>query len=324
MQVCAAVLLSVLITPHDSAAATTAAPPGLPQSDPALQKVAAVLALRGDADSLAAAALIERQFDLIQARQLVERAVLAAPDRPDLVWLAIQMCDTLSDCDPAPFEARSLVLVPGNGAARLTQLQRDHDSGGSVQRKQLLDALSHADRIDSYLTTLAARLTRAILAGSKIRPDTAMVSTIGVLAALVQPGLQPVMQSCKDVAATSTDVLQRCRAIATVMQRADTLFMEQVGTALALRVWPVDSPEHQALLVTQRDLAARSEKMAAYDASFLTPAGAAKYTALMLANRREQDAMDQWVAYADGLASAKVNRKHPSRSNGATPAAAPL
>ncbi len=310
MQACVAILFSALTTLHGSAAVPTPGPPGLPQSDPRLQKVAA--------------ALIHRQFDRIRSRKLLERAVLAAPDRPDLLWLTIQMCDALSGCDSAPFEARLLVLAPSNGAVRLAQLQRDKDSGGCVQREQLLDALSHADRVDSYWTTLSARLTRAILAGSKISPDTVMVSTIGVLAGLAAPGLQIVMQTCRDVAVTSTDVPQRCRAIAALLQRADTLLMEQLGTELALRVWPADSSEHQTLLDTKRDLAARAVKMPALDTRFLTPTDVTKYTALMLENRREQDVMDQWAAYADSLVPAQVIRKHRSRSNGATPAPASL
>jgi hypothetical protein len=56
-----------------------------------IEKAATALEGKSDADSLAAAALL-RQRDPAKTRELLARATLTAPDRPDLAWLHVQAC----------------------------------------------------------------------------------------------------------------------------------------------------------------------------------------------------------------------------------------
>lgn len=61
------------------------------------------LAARDDADSLAAASLLSFG-DQEMALTLIDRAVNAAPERPYLAWLQIEVCGKVTGCDPRAAE----------------------------------------------------------------------------------------------------------------------------------------------------------------------------------------------------------------------------
>jgi hypothetical protein len=73
-----------------------------------------------DADSLAAAGLlrtVDRKPDV--AVDLLARATGQAPERADLAWLQIQICQRVSSCNAELLEAQLRVLDPSNGAGWL-------------------------------------------------------------------------------------------------------------------------------------------------------------------------------------------------------------
>ena len=78
-----------------------------------------------DADSLAAAGLLNLAKHNDQSLSLIARATAAAPERADLAWLLAQVCRQLAPCDPEPVERRLRVLDPSNGAGWLGALARD-------------------------------------------------------------------------------------------------------------------------------------------------------------------------------------------------------
>src|SRR5947209_20060824 len=69
-----------------------------------IQRTEQALIAAGDADSLAAAAMLSIGPTLSPAERLdlIARAVLEAPDRPDLVWLNIRLCAQVVTCNPEP------------------------------------------------------------------------------------------------------------------------------------------------------------------------------------------------------------------------------
>jgi hypothetical protein len=121
---------------------------------------AAVLEHRADADSLAAAALLRSaQTKPEPAINLMTRAVAAAPQRADLAWLTIQLCQRVSTCHSEPEELRLRTLDPSNGAGWLIALARADASKADAAKMTVLTALGRTERVDVYWTTLIAHLT---------------------------------------------------------------------------------------------------------------------------------------------------------------------
>src|ERR1700677_1910054 len=94
--------------------------------DRKIQRTDQSLIAAGDADSLAAAALLSigPTVNAAQRLTLIERAVSEAPDRPDLVWLNIRLCTQVDTCNPEPLQAQLRTLDPDNGAAWFDSLGR--------------------------------------------------------------------------------------------------------------------------------------------------------------------------------------------------------
>lgn len=281
-------------------------------SDRYLRAVASKLEQKQDADSLAAAGLIERAFNPARSQALLDRALQSEPARPDLLWLAMQLCAAALKCDTTLLEARLLTAAPGNGAVFLSQMQRGEKAGNAELTRQALQGFAHAERLDTYWTTLNARLTHAIIAGSALPASTALTDTIGYLVALPAPYLQTLTQSCKTAAAEVAEQ-ERCRATAAVLQTADTVLLESIGHALALRSSPSDSPAHRAVETERKAARDRGGSFAEYDHLINTAQGAEKYLQLMSENRREQEVLALWTDYA--RKQPKISMRHKGPKN---------
>ncbi len=70
--------------------------------DRKIQRTEQLLIAAGDADSLAATAMlsIRPEGNPVQRLTLIARAVSKAPDRPDLVWLNLRLCTQVEDLQP--------------------------------------------------------------------------------------------------------------------------------------------------------------------------------------------------------------------------------
>ena len=244
-----------------------------------------------DADSLAAAGLLRTVDSKPEsAVDLLARATAQAPQRADLAWLQIQICEKVSSCDPELLEAQQRVLDPSNGAGWLNALGRAGSSKNEAAELSALTALASTQRVDFYWTTLVAHLTNAIAATHEVPLSEALVDVIGVLAAEAMPAYQTISNLCKDDRLTKADVLKDCRAVALAFERGDTDVTEMVGVTLAKRVWPADSVEWARASEARRIHEYRSALLV-HSSFFTLPAArwAAKYLALCASNRREQD-----------------------------------
>lgn len=84
---------------------------------------------RSDADSLAAAGVLTAQHNRSEGLALVSRAADAAPERADLVWLQLMLCQQAPSCDSEALEQRLRQLDPSNGAAWMGALSRAGSQG---------------------------------------------------------------------------------------------------------------------------------------------------------------------------------------------------
>jgi hypothetical protein len=244
-----------------------------------------------DADSLAAAGLLRAAESKPEmAVDLLTRAFAQAPERADLVWLQIQICQRASFCDSEPAEAQLRAVDPSNGAGWMHALGRADASKNEAQELTVLTALARAERVDFYGTTLVAHLTNAIAATHEVPLSEALVYVLGVLSAQAIPAYQTISNLCKDDRLRNADVVQDCRAVALALEHGDTVLTEMVGVAIAKRVWPADSVEWATASEARRIHDYRSALL--LHSPFITLLNvrwASKFLALCAKNRRERD-----------------------------------
>jgi hypothetical protein len=249
------------------------------------EQTIAALARMTDADSLAAAGLLGVANHRDQSLSLIARATATAPERADLAWLQVQVCNEIAPCNPEPIEQRLRDLDPSNGAGWLGPLARASVANNEPARDAALTALSRSDRVDFYFTTLVARLSLAVVRTGKVSLEVAEVWVIGFLAREAIPAYQYVSHACKGERLQQAGVIEVCRGIARALQNGDTYLTEMIGVAIAKRVWPEDSPEWKA--------AAEARRVYDYRSKLFTEQRGEKfakeYLTLCAQNRREQD-----------------------------------
>jgi len=208
-----------------------------------MYRAADLLAKRTDADSLAAAGLLNSHKHPEQALRLIAQASLMAPDRADLVWLHIQLCEAVASCDPEPLEILLRILDEQNGAGWFGALARASESGDEAARSAALAAIARAGRVDIYWTTLIARLSPPVASTKELSLFEAETGVVGALAAAAIPALGDVSRACTGERLMREDVLEVCRGVAQSLLNGDTVIIESIGASIAKRAWPEDSPE---------------------------------------------------------------------------------
>jgi hypothetical protein len=263
-----------------------------------LRRAVAVLEQRSDPDSLAAAAVMlrftQRTPDEPAAQALIVRAVTLAPGRADLAWLEIQHCRLVPGCDPKPEEARLRGLDPANGVAWINAMTRANEANDEAEKMAVLSGLAGSERVDVYYTTLTVHLTRALADTHKVSLPNALIEVIGVVAGEAIPAYGATSGQCKGERLNDAAILRDCRRVAAAMERGDTVLAENLGVAIARRVWPAESPEWRAAVEAQRVSEYRQQLWIHSEmASLGESRWAERYLALCAQNHREQDV---WLA----------------------------
>ncbi len=269
-----------------------------------IQRTEDSLIASGDADSLAAAAVLSigPTSNPAQRLKLIERAVSEAPDRPDLVWLNIRLCAQVDDCDPQPLEAQLHALSPDNGAAWFDSIGRAGRRNDVLEVHKDLAAIAGSRRFDTYWNTTVVHVTDAIVRTHTMDSPTAFVTSIGIASALALPAYQTIVKSCKEDALQDPNVLLSCRQVSMVMRGGDTYLTEMVGIAIAKRAWPEGSSEYVDAVSARRTAHYRMQadgKLSLH--RLLSSAYVEKHLQLMTAKTTEQE-----VVLAE-IVNAKLN-----------------
>jgi len=259
--------------------------------DRKLQRTEQLLVAAGDADSLAAAALLNiRPVNALRRLTLIESAVSKAPERPDLVWLNIRLCSDVETCNPEPLEAQLRALDPENGAAWFDSIGRAARRNDAVAVRKDLSAIALSRRFDIYWNVTVAHVTNALLKTHTLDLPTALLDSIGLVSAIAVPPYQPLVNACKGDALQDPEELSICRRVATVMRGGDTYLTDMVGIAIAKRVWPEGTPAYVDALSDMRVAHYRMETDATLSGrGFLSSGYAAKRLQLMQEKRTEQE-----------------------------------
>jgi len=286
----AAALLPVGVVPAASPEPTPE------QVEARMGRAAEQLAKRADADSQAAAGLLRifRQRD--QALRQIAQATLKAPERADLAWLHIQLCPTDPDCDPEPLEARLRALDGKNGAGWLGALTRAGNRGDEEAKTAALAAIGRSERVDTYWTTLVARLTRQVASTEAASLSDTETYVIGALAAVAIPAYQAVSNACKGERLLRDDGVSICRGVAKSFMKGDTGIAEMVGVAIAKRAWPESSPDWTAADEARRTWDYRVRTAGSLDG--WGEAHPSELLALHERHHREQDVMGAMLTAA--------------------------
>ena len=260
--------------------------------DRKIQRTEQLLIAAGDADSLAAAAMLSMgpTVNPVQRLTLIARAVSKAPDRPDLVWLNVRLCTRVDTCDPEPLEAQLRALDPDNGAAWFDSIARAGSRNDAVAVRKDLSAIANSRRFDMYWNATIVHSTNAILRTHTMDLPTALVATIGMASATTVPAYQTIMKACKGDQLLDPDVLSACRRVSAVMRAGDTYLTEMVGIAIAKRAWPDGSPTYVDAISARRVAHYRMDadgKLSLH--RFLSSEYAAKRLQLMTEEKTEQE-----------------------------------
>jgi len=246
----------------------------------------------GDADSLAALALLGPSWDKSPEERvaLMARASAAAPARADLVWLHLQICRRVPACQPQPIEARLQQLDPGNAAAWSGELERGTVLADPAQVQATLAAMGNAERFDIYWNTTIVHLTGALSKAPTMDLSTALVDAIGVAAAEAVPAYQQIGNACRGAALDFPETLAACRRLSAVLRHGDTYLTEMVGLRIAQRVWPEGSAQYQDAVAARRVARYRMDTYSRIDAAMPKGnAAAQRYLDALAAHRTEQE-----------------------------------
>lgn len=205
-----------------------------------------------------------------QALSQIQKAVQAAPERPELLWLHLRLCTEVPGCEPQSIEAQLRKLDPGSGTVWLGPLARAQTRRDARAEAQILDMMTKAAHFNVYWTTLVAKLSpslsRTPIATSAAQAvptplTNATNATIGWLSSLATPAFRSVSLACDEQHVREPETRVRCQQIAQVLQKSDTTLAEGLGLGIEQRLAVPNSGA--SLQVTQKIQTLRHQNQAA-------------------------------------------------------------
>lgn len=218
---------------------------------------AAILIAHATPSDLAAAALLlaPGNPDARQPLDLIQRAQTLAPQRPDLVWAHLVICERFKCAARAKIAARLQALDPENGFAWAPDLEalRSSDSDAITA---VIARIGAAPRITIYRNQLEVMMVDA-LAVTNPSQDlfTRGIHAIGIVAA--ESDLSPLLAISRACQLRQLDLPGRraaCDSMVVHMERSDTTLAQSVALSLQEHWWPAGSPQRVALRAKRRQL----------------------------------------------------------------------
>jgi hypothetical protein len=246
---------------------------------PAWQSAAvAALIQRGDAGSLATAAMLSLErgdADSSSALELAVRASEAAANDAAIGWIHVRLCANSPGCDVRDAATAVRWLDPLNAAAwlpTLTAAQRDRD-GTEVDR--VLADMAQGERFDFYWNRTVALMYDALKSVAKNLPEHALDSdaarldaVAGLAAGELVPTLKALMDACHE-SSLGTERRESCLKIAKSMQQGDTIIAQIGGLDLEKRFVAPDGREFRTLAERRRTLEWRVASAGQFEAPVL-------------------------------------------------------
>ncbi len=258
--------------PGVAAPGATAARPGSPADAAKYQRwriaAAAVLAARGDANSLATAAALRFAGPAAAktgstgpvagtaALELATRAGELAPQNASIGWLELQLCAATPSCDVRDAATVMRWVDADNGAAWLQILAMAQKEKDATEVERILSDMAQAPRFDFYWNRIVVLMADALhaargqLPGGFAGSDSARLTTVAAIAGgEIIPSLSALAEACRESGA----VPQRrelCLKLSKTMQHSDSIAAQMAGFSIEKRLHAPDSKEVR--MITER------------------------------------------------------------------------
>jgi hypothetical protein len=218
---------------------------------------AEILVAQATPTNLAAAALLAVPFDL-NAREpldLIERAETLAPQRPELLWLHLAICERLKCEAKAQIEAHLQALDPDNGFVWAPDLERAQLSGSEAAVTAAIVRIGAGPRMTFYWNQLEVMMVDALAVANPAQSlATRATVAIGMLAAPAIPPLQAMSKACRLEQFNLPGRRAACEAMVARMEQSSTVLSQSFAISLQERWWPADSPPRDVVRAKRRRL----------------------------------------------------------------------
>lgn len=219
-----------------------------------LNREAGVLIAHATPSDLGAAALLLAPYDSNARRplDLIERAQALAPQRPDLAWVHLEICERFKCEALAQIAAQLQALDPNNGFAWAPSLERvpPSDSGRVTT---VIARIGAAPRMMIYWNRLEVMMVDALAVATPSEDlATRGIQAIGVLAA-VQPVslLQAIVRACQLEQIDLPGRRAACEATVARMEQSDVVLTQSLALTLQER-WSSAGSSRRAVLRAKR------------------------------------------------------------------------
>jgi hypothetical protein len=269
-----------------------AATPGVATSRPGSQAdaakyqhwrtaAAAVLAARGDANSLATAAALRFAGPAGGAKaggpvgtaalELATRAGELAPQNASIGWLELQLCAATPSCDVRDAATVMRWVDADNGAAWLQILAAAHREKDATEVQRILSDMAQAARFDFYWNRIVVLMADALhaargqLPGGFAGSDSARLTTVYAIAGgELIPSLTALAEACRESSAIP-ERRELCLKLSKTMQRGDSIAAQLAGFSIERRLHAPDSKEVRIIAERRHVLEWRVAAAAKFD-----------------------------------------------------------
>jgi len=186
----------------------------------------------------------------------LRRAIALSPQDPDIAWLEAMGCGRLdAACDVENALARLRTIEPDNLAVHMLTFNLADKAGNAGLRQSALQAMASSRYSDIHYSSIGKMHLDALrgwhapmelsvndIFGDDIDQspvtvkESRKIAAIGFTMAMGLPALQPLLTQCKREN-LSTDEIQVCQKIATLMVKDKTMIMHRVGLRIGLAVF---------------------------------------------------------------------------------------
>jgi hypothetical protein len=213
-----------------------------------------ILVAQATPNSLAAAALLAVPHDLNSRRplDLIEEAERLAPERPEILWLHLAICQNFKCDAKAQIAARIQTLDPDNGLVWASDLEQAQSSGPDAMTA-VIARIGTAPRMTFYWNQLEVMMVDALGAANPSQSlYTRGVVAIGILAAEAIPPLQPLSKACQGQQLDVPGRRTACELMVRRMEQSSSVLTQSLGLDLQQRWLPAGSPQIDALRAKRR------------------------------------------------------------------------
>jgi hypothetical protein len=218
------------------------------------REVAVLTAHATPGDLATAALLLTSDPDSRQPLDLIERAESLAPQRPELVWVHLAICERLKCQSRAQVATHLQALDPDNGFAWSLALGRLPPSSSDAVTAALA-RIGAARRMTLYWNELEVMVVDALTVASPSQ-SLAVRGTyaIGILAAEPIAPLQAITRACRLAQLDIPGRRAACAAVVAHMEKSDTDLAQSLALSIEERWWSAGTPQRAVLRAKRRQL----------------------------------------------------------------------